>query len=201
MDFYHAINSFVKKDLRLVVLDAEMAQYDGYRLIQIMRTIKPVPILLISSKTDNTDRLEAFCSGAHAYISKPYRTEEYIAQAKSLATLCADIKQGDWKIQAIAYGTDLIICPLSRQVFLHETSIQLTRIEFDLLLLLASHPKRVFTREQLYRHVWNNDYSYNIDDIVKAHIKSLRKKLPNTDYIQNVWGVGYRFNANMEYRS
>ena len=79
-------------------------------------------------------------------------------------------------------------------MFLQETAIELTRKEFDLLYLMASHPGQVFTRNQLYSKVWDDDCTVNVDDSVKAHIKTLRKKLLDADYIQNVWGVGYRFN-------
>ena len=89
----------------------------------------------------------------------------------------------------------LIIDPLARQVLLNGKDLHLTRKEFDLLFCLASNPGQVFSREQLYSHVWGEHSVYNIDEVVKAQIKTLRQKLSTTgnEYIKNVWGIGYRF--------
>ena len=95
----------------------------------------------------------------------------------------------------LAFGNDLVIDPLTRQVFVHGNELKMTRKEFDLLFRLASNPGKVFTREQLYDHIWDEQSAYNVDDVVKHHIKTLRKKLTtsNAEYIKNVWGIGYRF--------
>ena len=92
-------------------------------------------------------------------------------------------------------GNGLIIDPQTRQVFLKEKELKLTKKEFDLLFCLASNPGQVFSREQLYNYVWEEEAIYNVDDVVKAHIKGLRKKLSDveTTYIKNVWGIGYYF--------
>ena len=100
----------------------------------------------------------------------------------------------------MAFGNDLVIEPSKRQAFLKGKKLNLTRKEFEMLLCLASNPGRVLTREQLYRQIWETDTSYNVDELVKAHIKTLRKKLSDADiqYIKNVWGVGYRFDHETE---
>lgn len=92
----------------------------------------------------------------------------------------------------------LRISPESRQAFLGEKEIMLTRKEFDLLLLFAENPNKVFTCDQLYDLLWSEQTAYNVDEVVKAHIKSLRQKLSDDDSVQikNVWGVGYRFCYN-----
>lgn len=95
-------------------------------------------------------------------------------------------------------GKDLIINPEKREVLLKGHPLELTRKEFDLLFCLARHPGQVLSREQLYNLVWTEDNAINVDDVIKTHIKTLRKKLSqaDTEYIQNVWGVGYRFQIN-----
>ena len=96
---------------------------------------------------------------------------------------------------ALVCGKDLIINPDKREVLLKGQALELTKTEFDLLLYLAKHPGQVLSREQIYNHVWDEDAAFNVDDVVKAHIKAIRKKLSSADtqYIQNVRGVGYRF--------
>lgn len=189
-----AIRLFINHEYCLVIIDASVSDADGQRLLKIMQTIQPTPILLLSSNTKYPDRLAAFNAGANAYLGKPYSLEECVAQAKTLIRLYNDLKSRKSGGSILLYGTDLIIDPIKRKVFLREIAVELTRKEFDLLYLMASHPGQVFTRDQLYSKVWNADYTVNVDDSVKAHIKTLRKKLLDTDYIQNVWGVGYRFN-------
>lgn len=188
-----AIRLFINHEYCLVIIDASVSDADGQRLLKIMQTIQPTPILLLSSSTKHPDRLAAFNAGANAYL-EPYSLEECVAQAKTLIRLYNDLKSRKSSNSTLLYGADLIIDPIKRKVFLQETAVELTRKEFDLLYLMASHPGQVFTRDQLYSKVWNADYTVNVDDSVKAHIKTLRKKLLDTDYIQNVWGVGYRFN-------
>lgn len=189
-----AIRPFINHEYCLVIIDASVSDADGQRLLKIMQTIQPTPILLLSSSTKHPARLAAFHVGANAYWGKPYSLEECVAQAKTLIRLYNDLKSRKSSNRTLLYGADLIIDPIKRKVFLQETAIELTRKEFDLLYLMASHPGQVFTRDQLYSKVWNADYTVNVEDSVKAHIKTLRKKLLDTDYIQNVWGVGYRFN-------
>ena len=91
----------------------------------------------------------------------------------------------------------MIIDPLARQVILNGEPLHFTRKEFDLLFCLASNPGQVFSRKQLYNHIWDEHSAYNVDEVVKAQIKLLRQKLSSTgkEYIQNVWGVGYRFRS------
>ena len=98
----------------------------------------------------------------------------------------------------LTFGTELVINPLYRQVHLKGRSIQLTRREFDLLYLLASRPGQVFSREQLYRHIWNTDTEFGVGEAVRFQIKSLRKKLTRTgsNYIQSVREIGYCFSGN-----
>ena len=99
-------------------------------------------------------------------------------------------------LDALNSGSDLIIDPAKRQVFLKGKELVFTKKEFDLLLCLASHPGRVFSREQLYDYVWDDKIVFNVDSVIKTHISSLRQKMIDAvvEYIKNVWGLGYKFN-------
>lgn len=190
-----ALHYFITTDLSLVILDAHLSIEDDHRILKAMRMAKRIPILVLSSKLDCSERLSSLQAGAHAYMGKPYSLEECLAQAQSLMQLHLESHPSEQECFTLVCGKDLVIDPERRQVFLKGKELHLTRTEFDLLLYFASNPGKVFSRTQLYDRVWNEYASFNVDDVVKAHIKALRRKLSETnkDYIKNVWGVGYRF--------
>ena len=181
----------------LVILDASMSASDDHQFLKAMRHSQTTPILVLSSHADHTERIHAFNAGAHAYMGKPYTDEECLAQAHTLMQLYLDLHPESKLCYTLAFGNDLVIDPEMRTVYLRGKMLKMTRKEFDLLFWLASNPGKVFTRDQLYDRVWDEQNSFNIDDIVKTHIKTLRSKLSasNIEYIKNVWGVGYQFQA------
>lgn len=188
---------FRREHYILVILDASISKADNYRLLQTLRSERPIPILVISSQESSLDRLTAFQAGANAYIGKPYTLEECLAQSQSLIHLYESISQHYTPHSELTFENGLSIKPDHRLVYVDKIPVDLTRKEFDLLFCLASHPGQVLGREQLYSYVWDTDTSFNVDEVVKAHIKTLRKKLSlsHQNYIENVWGVGYRFIA------
>ena len=190
-----ALRPFLQEKYCLVILDSALSMEDDYRLLKVMRKAKSSPILVLSSHCDHAKRLEFLQAGAHAYMGKPYTIEECLVQAQSLIQLYMSSHPSTDICYTLAFGQDLIIDPISRQVFLKGKEVKFTRKEFDLLLCLASNPGQVFTREQLYDSVWDEYAAYNVDDVVKTHIKTVRRKLSESEreYIKNVWGVGYRF--------
>ena len=194
-DMQAALMLFVKHHFCLIILDACMSAEDDHKLLKSMRSAKSTPIMVLSSKTDHAHRIHALQAGAHAYMGQPYTHEECMAQAHSLMQMYSEIAPEGNLCYTLAFGNDLVIDPSTRQVFVRGSELKMTRKEFDLLFRLASNPGKVFTREQLYDHIWDDQSVYNVDDVVKHHIKTLRKKLTgaNAEYIQNVWGVGYRF--------
>ena len=197
---YQALSYFVTIDFCLVILDAHLSAEDDHKLIQAMRNSKSTPILVLSSYMNHEERLHAFKAGAHAYMGKPYTPEECVAQAHSLIQMYIDMNHTGKICYTLAFGNDLIIDPSTRQVFVKGKELKMTRKEFDLLFWLASNPGRVFSREQLYDHVWDDQSAYNVDSVIKTHISSLRQKLSKADceYIKNVWGVGYRFSKESD---
>ena len=192
-----ALSAFRSMEFCLVILDAAMSASDDHNLLKAMRNSQTAPILLLSSNATTEERIHAFNAGAHAYMGKPYTDEECLAQAHSLMQLYIDMHPQSKLCYTLAFGNDLVIDPTMRKVHLRGKELKMTRKEFDLLFWLASNPGQVFTRDQLYDRVWSENTSFNVDEIVKAHIKTLRSKLSASDkeYIQNVWGVGYQFKA------
>ena len=179
----------------MVILDACISAEDDHKLLKAMRKARTTPILILSSQSCHVERLKVLQAGAHAYIGHPYSLEECLAQAQALMQLYCDLKPQKEVCYTLAFGKNLIIDPLTRQVQLNGENLQFTRKEFDLLFCLASNPGQVFSREQLYNQVWDEHSAYNVDDVVKSQIRLLRQKLAVTgkEYIKNVWGVGYRF--------
>lgn len=198
-----ALDAFSKMNFCLVVLDASMSASDDHNILKAMRESKTMPILVLSSHADSTERIHAFNAGAHAYMGKPYTDEECLAQAHTLMQLYIDMNPQADLCYTLAFGNDLVIDPDTRHVTLQGQELKLTRKEYDLLFWLASNPGKVYSYGQLYDHVWDELAIGNVEDVVKYHIKSLRKKMTasNAEYIRNVWGVGYRFANATELRT
>lgn len=200
-DVYYAISVqegfelFVKQNYCLVIMDIYLSESDGLYLLRMIRKAKPVPILVLSAKADVSNKVSALEAGANVYLHKPYELEECLAHAQSLMKLYFDLNTIESRCYTLAFGMDLIIDPIRRQATLKGEEMNLTRKEFELLFTLASHAGQVLSREQLYSLIWKEENGYNIDEIIKTHIKTLRKKLTpsGNDYIKNVWGIGYQF--------
>lgn len=191
---------FTKNQFCLIIMDIQLSEIDGLFLLERMRKMNPMPILVLSSKSSSEARIEALKAGATGYMEKPYSLEECLVHAQSLIQLYSDIGPISKRHYTLAFGMDLVIDPELHQATLKGESLNLTRKEFDLLFCLAEHAGQVLSREQLYSYVWNQDIQYNVDELVKAHIKALRRKLTSAgkEYIKNVWGIGYRFSTHDE---
>lgn len=205
-DVYYALSAsdgfsqFARHQFCLVIMDTQLSETDGLSLLERLRKMNPMPILVLSSKNNSEDRIEALKAGATGYMEKPYALGECLAHAQSLIQLYADIGPISDRRYTLVFGMDLMIDPALHQATLKGESLNLTRKEFDLLFCLAEHAGQVLSREQLYSYVWSQDVQYNVDEQVKAHIKALRKKLTpaGKEYIKNVWGIGYRFSPDEE---
>lgn len=192
---HEGFEMFVKQHFCLVIMDILLSEMEGLTLLQTIRHTKPVPILVLSSKTDACERISALKAGANAYLHKPYELEECLAHAQSLMELYMDLHTVESRCYTLAFGMDLVIDPVRRQATLKGEPLNLTRKEFELLFTLASHAGQVLSRDQLYSLVWSESNGYNVDELIKTHIKTLRRKLTpaGAEYIKNVWGIGYQF--------
>ncbi len=187
--------NYIKQDYCLIILGIQPSDTNDMELLQTIRSIGHAPILVLTPPLSPEEKVTVFHTGADTCIEKPFNVEVCAAQANALIQryMESDVEQDCSDI--ITFGTKLIICPRYRQVIVDGNTLPLTKKEFDLLHFFAKSPKQVFSRTQLYEQVWNEDSVIGVDEIVKAHIKSLRKKLGNKgkEYIQTVWGTGYKF--------
>lgn len=178
----------------LIVLDLMLPKVDGLEVCRRLRRNNSVPIIMLTAKGEETDRIVGLELGADDYMVKPFSPRELVARVKSVLRRTAnDINQKTDRI--LRYG-DLVIDPVSRQAMLKKNRINLTAKEFDLLYFLASNPNEVYTREQLMNQVW--DYSYSAEyGTITVHIRRLRAKIEadpvKPHYIKTLWGVGYKF--------
>jgi DNA-binding response OmpR family regulator len=182
----------------LVVLDLMLPKIDGLEVCRILRRDSDVPILMLTARGEESDRIVGLELGADDYIVKPFSPRELVARVKAVlrrSTSEGRRLSGD---EEVLQFRDLRIAPKRREVEANGNTLALTAKEFDLLHFLASHPGQVFTREQLMNDVW--DYTYAADaSTVTVHIRRLRAKLEadptRPRYLKTVWGVGYKFEA------
>lgn len=177
----------------LVVLDLMLPKLDGLEVCRLLRSQGSVPIIMLTAKGDEMDRLVGLNLGADDYIAKPFSPRELVARVKAVLRRSGSvpgIEEDSLRIDG------LYINPRTRQVSVGGNDVDLTAKEFDLLRFLAMHPRQVFSREQLLNDVW--DYLYAGDtSTVTVHIRRLREKIEadptRPRYILTVWGVGYKF--------
>lgn len=188
---------------QLVILDWMLPGLDGLSVCRRIREKHLMPILMLTARASEVDRVLGLEVGADDYVVKPFSTQELLARVRAMlrriafdtrAALPAVAGEGDLPpiVARIVHGP-LCVDPMSRNALLDDIPLDLTPKEFDLLLLFASHPNRAFSRSFLLSHLWSDDFD-RIDRVVDAHITRLRKKLGlYGDHIVTVWSVGYRF--------
>ncbi len=179
----------------LVVLDLMLPGLDGFEVCTRLRACTPVPVIMLTARGEEDDRILGLELGADDYITKPFSPRELVARVNSVLRR-ANTPTAPARAEVIVAG-DLTIEPASHVVRRGEEIVLLTAREFDLLAFLASQPRRVFRREELLEHVWG--YTYGDTATVTVHIRRLREKIevnPSAPLLlTTVWGVGYRFDA------
>lgn len=181
----------------LIILDVMMPDMDGFQVLQKIRERNNVPVLMLTAKSDEEDKVSGLRLGADDYLTKPFSINELMARVNSLIRRYTTLNPVVGSEVATMLLKDMVIDKVSRTVTVKNMPIELTGKEFDLLLFLASNKGRVFTKKQIYRQVWAEEYAFD-DSNIMSFISKLRKKIePNPEqpfYIQTVRGVGYRFN-------
>ncbi len=177
----------------LVVLDVNLPDTTGYKLCQEMQRRTGVFVLMLTSRTDEADKMKGFAEGADDYITKPFSLVEIGARVAAILKRKRIVTHSEQ--QSLTFG-QLLIDPVRREVIISSQIVALTALEFDLLYCLASKPGRVWRRSELLHEVW--DYEYvGADRVVDVHIGQIRRKIePDTtqvSMIQTVRGVGYKF--------
>lgn len=190
-----AVECLMKQNYCLVILSAHLSEISVMEMLRIIRLAKSVPILALTTILSQDEKVALFQAGADAIIEEPFSVDLCVAQAEALIQLYSGAGTGRCQKDQIPFGTELTIIPRYRQVLVDGKPLTLTRKEFDLLHCFATHPYQVFSREQLYAHIWDDGFATAGDETVRVHVQRLRRKLAarGKNLIHNVRGVGYKF--------
>lgn len=186
----------LEEDFDMFILDLMLPGIDGFAICKQIREKKNTPIIIVSAKKDDIDKIHGLGLGADDYMTKPFSPSELVARVKAhLARYERLVSSGQPKNEVIEIR-GIRIDKTARRVWVNKEEKNFTNKEFDLLTFLAENPNHVFTKEELFQKIWNMD---SVGDIatVTVHIKKIREKIEyNTakpQYIETIWGVGYRF--------
>lgn len=186
----------MSEDFDMYILDLMLPDVDGFEICKTIRESKNTPILMISAKKDDIDKIRGLGLGADDYMTKPFSPSEMVARVKAhLARYERLIGSGQQENDVIEIR-GLKIDKTARRVWVNNDEKTFTTKEFDLLAFLAQNPNHVFTKDELFREIWDME---SIGDIatVTVHIKKIREKIEYStskpQYIETIWGVGYRF--------
>ncbi len=181
----------------LIIVDLMLPGMDGYEIIKAIREKQEMPLIIVSARSEDIDKIRGLGLGADDYISKPFSLAELTARIKSHIARYEHLT-GKKISSAVINRGGLEINTASHQVFINGKESKMTAKEYDLLLFLAGNPNIVFTKEQLYDAIWGENY-YGDIATVPVHIQRIRKKIEkdpaNPEYIETLWGSGYRFNS------
>ncbi|WP_426450936.1 response regulator transcription factor [Paenibacillus sp. S-38] len=186
----------------LILLDLMLPGVDGYEICRQVRAVKNIPILMVSARREEVDKIRGLGLGADDYIMKPFSVGELVARVKAhlarFERLTGGGGSGEAKGRDSLQVGGLSIDTLARKILVNGVEVAFTSKEYDLLLFLVQHPNRVFGKEQLFERIWGLD-AMGDNATVTVHISKLREKI-ETDpskpqYIETIWGVGYRFNV------
>ncbi|WP_238902085.1 MULTISPECIES: response regulator transcription factor [unclassified Clostridium] len=185
------------EDYDLVILDVMLPTMDGFEICKRIRIEKDIPILMVSAKKEDIDKIRALGLGADDYMTKPFSPNELVARVKAHILRYERLVNGSGKKeQDIIQIRGITIDKTSRRIFINDKEINFTTKEFDLLLLLASNPNRVFSKEELFERIWGMDSAGEIATVT-VHIRKIREKIESDSskpqYIETIWGIGYRF--------
>lgn len=186
----------LNEDFDLFILDLMLPEVDGFEICRQIREKKNTPILIVSAKKDDIDKIRGLGLGADDYVTKPFSPSELVARVKAHLARYERLIGSNVPENDIVEIRGIRIDKTARRVWVNGEEKQFTTKEFDLLTFLAEHPNHVFTKEELFREIWDME---SIGDIatVTVHIKKIREKIElNTakpQYIETIWGVGYRF--------
>lgn len=191
-DGEYGLTLALNQAIALIVLDWMLPGIDGLTFMKRLRARRSTPVVMLTARGEEGDRLEGFEVGVDDYIVKPFSPRELVARVKAVIARSSDRAPGE---RVLRFGA-LTIDPAARSVQLAERYLDLTTREFDLLLTLARRPLQVFTRDELLEQVWGSHY-LGVDRVVDVHLSNLRAKLetdpPSPRYLETVRGVGYRF--------
>lgn len=184
------------EDFNLVILDLMLPGMDGFEICKKIREEKNTPVIMVSAKKDDIDKIRGLGLGADDYMTKPFSPSELVARVKAHLARYERLIGSAAEVNKVIEIRGLKIDTTARRVWVNGEEKAFTTKEFDLLTFLASHPNHVYTKDELFSEIWDME---SIGDIatVTVHIKKIREKVEldtsNPQYIETIWGVGYRF--------
>ena len=186
----------LNEDFDLIILDLMLPNMDGFEICKIIREKKNTPIIMVTAKKDDIDKIRGLGLGADDYITKPFSPSELVARVKAHLARYKRLTASGMPENEVIEIRSLKIDKTARRVYLNGEEKTFTTKEFDLLTFLAQHPSHVFSKEELFKEIWEME---SVGDIatVTVHIKKIREKIEKStskpQYIETIWGVGYRF--------
>ena len=193
-----ALKILTEEEIHLVLLDIMMPHMDGIAALTKLREFSNVPVILLTAKSEDIDKVLGLTVGADDYITKPFNPIELQARVKS--QLRRYMQLGGGKTQSDVYSVGgIVLNPITKEVTLDSDPIALTRIEYNILLFLMQHVGQSFTPREIYQNVWH-DNAYGEESSVAVHIRHLREKIEYNPaeprYLKAVWGRGYKLDNN-----
>ena len=190
------LSEALQGDYQLIILDLMLPGLDGFEICRQIREEKDIPILMVSAKKEDIDKIRGLGLGADDYMTKPFSPSELVARVKAHLARYERLVRNHDKENEVIEIRGMKIDKTARRVYVNEEEKILTTKEFDLLSFLASHPDRVFTKDELFREIWDME-SFGDIATVTVHIKKIREKMEEDaakpQYIETIWGKGYRF--------
>jgi DNA-binding response OmpR family regulator len=180
----------------LIIVDLMLPNVDGYEIIKEVRKKYEIPIIVVSARSEDIDKIRGLDFGADDYLTKPFSPAELTARVKSHINRYERLKGNDKSSSEIISHGGLEINTSSHRVLVYGKEIQMTSKEYSVLLLLASNPNIVFTKEHIFDKIWGDEF-YGDTATIPVHIQRIRKKIEkdpsNPEFIETLWGTGYRF--------
>ncbi|MBE5952185.1 MAG: response regulator transcription factor [Lachnospiraceae bacterium] len=190
------LTTALTQEVQLVLLDLMLPGLDGFEICRQIREEKDIPILMVSAKKEDIDKIRGLGLGADDYMTKPFSPSELVARVKAHLARYERLVKPHGNENEIIEIRGMKIDKTARRVYVNDEEKILTTKEFDLLSFLAAHPDRVFTKDELFREIWDME-SFGDIATVTVHIKKIREKIEenaaNPQYIETIWGKGYRF--------
>lgn len=189
------IERMMRHNYELVILDISLSETDGFQLLRVMRQMRNVPILVLSSQGSIEHKERVYQMGADDFMEKPLDLRECLLRAQALLRRynAAAVALNSQRCYTIVNFENMVIDPHTRRARYNGRELELTRQEFDLLYLLATHEGRVLTHDQLRHHVWGDDFMGDENNAIPISVSRLRQKLEGRRFIESVRGIGYRF--------
>ena len=194
-DGIEALETIKKTKISLAIVDIMMPRMDGIRMVMELRKFSTIPVIFLSAKSEDSDKILGLNIGADDYVTKPFNPLELVARVKSNIRRYTTL--GSTQEQENIYKTGgLVVDDNSKECFVDGVSIRLTPIEYNILIFLVKNKGKVFSIEQIYQNIWKDSGSFAADNTIAVHIRHIREKIEinprDPRYLKVMWGVGYK---------